>query len=112
MHALMTGATGFIGRRLLARLKRPVVLSRDAARAEEQLQRFGVRAAHWEPQVGPPPAEAFEGIDVVFHLAGDPVAEGRWTAAKKASIRDSRVIGTRNLVAGLRGLVSKPRVLI
>jgi uncharacterized protein (TIGR01777 family) len=112
MKALVTGATGFIGHRLLGKLERPVVLSRDAVRAEKQLQGFGVRAAQWEPQRGPPPVEAFDGVDVVFHLAGDPVAEGRWTAAKKASIRNSRVIGTRNLVAGFRGLVSKPRVLI
>src|SRR5947207_2798925 len=78
MHALVTGATGFIGRRLLARLERPVVLSRDAARAEKQLEALGVRAAPWQPQAGLPSAEAFAGVDVVFHLAGDPVAEGRW----------------------------------
>ncbi len=112
MRTLVTGATGFVGRRLLGRLERPVVLSRDAARAETQLQAFGVRAATWQPQAGLPPAEAFEGVDVVFHLAGDPVAEGRWTKAKKADIRDSRVVGTRNLVAGLRDLSVKPRVLI
>jgi uncharacterized protein (TIGR01777 family) len=112
MQALVTGATGFIGRRLLARLERPVVLSRDAARAEKQFEAFGVRTAPWQPQGGLPPADAFVGVDVVFHLAGDPVAEGRWTAAKRASIRDSRVVGTRNLVAALRALAVKPRVLI
>lgn len=112
MHALVTGATGFIGRSLLARLERPVVLSRDAGRAARELERFGVRAVPWEPQRGPPPVESFENVDVVLHLAGDSVAEGRWTVAKKARIRDSRVVGTRNLVAALRGLAVKPRVLI
>jgi len=112
MPALVTGATGFVGHRLLAKLQQPVVLSRDAAKAEQSLKPFGAKAFAWEPQSGPPPATAFEGIDTVFHLAGDPVAEGRWTAAKKARIKDSRVIGTRNLVAGLRNLPTKPRVLV
>jgi uncharacterized protein (TIGR01777 family) len=40
------------------------------------------------------------------------VAEGRWTEQKKARIRDSRIIGTRNLVAGLRGLATKPKTLV
>src|SRR5688500_13749651 len=101
MRALVTGATGFVGRRLLARLQQPVVLSRNADKAEQALKPLVVKAFSWDPQPGPPPTAAFAGIDAVFHLAGDPVAEGRWTAAKKVRIRDSRVIGTRNLVAGL-----------
>ncbi|HEX6240185.1 MAG TPA: TIGR01777 family oxidoreductase, partial [Polyangiales bacterium] len=50
--------------------------------------------------------------DVVFHLAGDPVAEGRWTHEKKRRIRDSRVLGTRNLVAGFAALRQRPSVLV
>jgi hypothetical protein len=49
---------------------------------------------------------------VVFNLAGEPVAEGRWTAERKRRIRDSRVLGTRNLVAGLAAQESRPRVLV
>jgi uncharacterized protein (TIGR01777 family) len=58
------------------------------------------------------PREALQGIDVVFNLAGEPVAEGRWTQDKKRRIRDSRVIGTSKLVAGLRELDRKPTVLV
>jgi len=61
---------------------------------------------------GPPPREAFDGIDAVFHLAGDPIAQGRWTSGKKRRIRESRVIGTRNLVEGLSKLTVRPRVLV
>src|SRR5207247_2016246 len=66
----------------------------------------------WNPEEGPPPVEAFEGVEAIFHLAGDSVASGRWTAAKKARIRASRVQGTANLVQGIRNLKSRPRVLV
>jgi len=112
MRALVTGATGFVGRRLLGKLQQPVVLSRNVAKAEQALKALAVKAFSWEPQTEPPPAAAFAGVDTVFHLAGDPVAEGRWTSAKKARIKESRVIGTRNLVAGLKNLASRPRVLV
>jgi uncharacterized protein len=111
VKVLVTGATGLVGRELCGQLEQPVVLSRDAAHAEQRLG-LGVRAFGWLPESGPPPAAAFEGIDTVFHLAGEPVAEGRWTAEKKRRIEDSRVIGTRQLVAGLSGLPALPRVLI
>lgn len=112
MRALVTGATGFVGRRLLARLEKPVVLSRDAAKAERALAKFQVKAYSWDPQTEKPPAAAFDGIDAIFHLAGDPIAEGRWTPAKKVRLRESRVAGTRHLVEALAGLTTKPRVLV
>jgi hypothetical protein len=112
MNALVTGATGFIGRHLLKRLERPTVLSRNAARAERELAEFSVRAFDWDPLAAPPPVEAFAGIDTVIHLAGEPVADRRWNAAKKQSIRDSRVLGTRHLVDAIERLDARPRVLV
>jgi uncharacterized protein len=112
MRALVTGATGFIGQHLLARLDRPIVLSRNAARARLSLGRFNVTALDWDPVAGPPPREAFDGVDAVFHLAGDPIAEGRWTSEKKRRIRESRVVGTRNMVEGLAKLTTRPPVLV
>ncbi len=109
MKAAVTGATGFIGKQLCALLDRPNVLTRNPGALPGELA--GSRAFRWDPLAGPPPAEAFDGVDAVFHLAGEPVAEGRWTAKKKAVIRNSRIAGTRNLVAGLAALDSKPKVL-
>ncbi|MEO2042132.1 MAG: TIGR01777 family oxidoreductase, partial [Pirellulales bacterium] len=55
----------------------------------------------WNPIEGPPPPDSFDGVDCVFHLAGESVAEGRWTTSQKAKIRDSRILGTKNLVSGI-----------
>ena len=111
MRALVTGATGFVGKKLLSRLERPVVLSRDAAAASARLG-SEVQVFAWDPQREPPPPEAFADIDVVFHLAGESVAAGRWTAAKKARIRASRIVGTRNLMDTIRRLARQPQVLV
>lgn len=110
MRALITGATGFVGRELIKRVGQPVVLTRDPVRAKASLS--GVETHAWDMMSGPPPLAALEGVEAVFHLAGEPIAEGRWTAAKKQRIRDSRVIGTRNLVEGLRQLRGRPAVLV
>ena len=111
MNAMITGGTGLLGRALLERLPDAVVLSRDVQRASHALGPLG-RPARWDPSAGPPAAETLRDVEVVFNLAGEPVAEGRWTSDKKRRIRDSRVLGTRNLVAGLRALETPPSVLI
>ena len=112
MKALVTGATGFVGPRLLRLLDRPVVLSRNLDHARASIGTLAGRIVQWDPMQGPPPAEAFEGIDVVLHLAGESVAEGRWTAAQKARIRDSRVVGTRHLVQGIAQAAVKPKTFV
>jgi uncharacterized protein len=95
---------------LISWLEEAVVLSRDPERARQKLPTVEVHA--WSPEAGPPPDDALQGADVVFNLAGEPVAEGRWTVDKKRSIRDSRVLSTRNLIAGFAAQESRPRVLV
>ncbi|MDP6447352.1 MAG: TIGR01777 family oxidoreductase [Pirellulaceae bacterium] len=113
MQALVTGATGFVGRRLLAELDAPHVLSRNAESAAELAEQYGGRVFEWRrPAEDPPPGEAFDGVDTVFHLAGDPVASGRWNAEKKERILASRRLGTRNLVAAIGSLEDRPRTFI
>ncbi len=112
MKALVTGATGFVGPRLLRLLDKPVVVSRNPDRARQSIGHLAGRLVRWDPLEGPPPPEAFEGIDVVYHLAGESVAGARWTAAQKARIRDSRVVGTRHLVQGIAQAAVKPATLV
>lgn len=111
MRTLITGATGFVGQQLLKQLDRPVVLTRNVERARATLPADATAFA-WDPLRGPPPTEAFEGVEAVVHLAGDPVAEGRWNDAKRKRIRDSRTIGTRNLVDGIQRALKPPQVLV
>ncbi len=112
MKALVTGATGFVGPRLLRMLDRPVVLTRNPERARAAIGHLVGGLVAWDPAKGPPPASALEGIDTVFHLAGESVAEGRWTVAQKQRIRDSRVLGTRHLVQAIRQAQARPAVLV
>ncbi|MCC7085184.1 MAG: TIGR01777 family oxidoreductase [Pirellulales bacterium] len=113
MRVLMTGATGFIGLHVLKLLDRPAVLSRNATNARQRLAPFNISAIYdWDPLAEPPPVSAFEGIDAVIHLAGDPIANRRWNQEKKRAIRASRVQGTKNLVEGLRQVERRPSVLV
>ena len=111
MNITISGASGFIGRRLLKSLAKAGhslhVLSRHAGTNLPA----GVRISTWDPLKGPPPAESLREADAIIHLAGEPVAQ-RWTAQAKRRIRESRVAGTRNLVEALVTLTQRPEALI
>jgi uncharacterized protein (TIGR01777 family) len=113
MRVAVTGATGLIGTRIVralqARGDEVTVLSRDALRAREALG--DVDAHAWTPVEGPAPAAALSGRDGVIHLAGEPVAQ-RGSDARRRRIHDTRELGTRNLVEGLRAADPRPRVLV
>jgi uncharacterized protein (TIGR01777 family) len=113
MHVTVTGATGLIGRRLVAALQARgddvTVLSRDPNRARAALG--GVEAHAWSPLDEPAPASALSGRDAMVHLAGESIAQ-RWTDESRRRIHDSREVGTRNLVAGLSAADPRPRALV
>ncbi len=108
MKVLVSGSSGLIGGALLARLtgkgldvntlvRRPAVNGRDV---------------RWDPAARSLQGGDLEGFDAVVHLAGESIAEGRWTDAKMRRIRDSRVEGTRFLCEKLASLARKPKVLV
>ncbi len=108
MNILVTGSTGLVGSAVVPFLTtgghRVVRLVRGTARGPDDVE--------WNPQAGTIDAAKLEGLDAVVHLAGENIATGRWSAAKKARIRDSRVNGTRVLSEALAKLSRKPRVLV
>lgn len=112
MKILITGATGLIGKALsevlVAEGHQIVVLTRNPARATGIA---GAVAYAWQPEQERPPVAAFDGVTAVIHLAGENVA-ARWTPEHKRRIRDSRVLGTRNLVQGMRQSPTPPSIFI
>ena len=103
---LVSGVSGPIGTALLPALRNSgwsvVRLVRGGAAGGGQIA--------WDP-ARPISAEDVSGFDAVIHLAGESIV-GRWTAAKKVKIRDSRVAGTLNLASALAGAEDKPKVFI
>jgi len=103
---LVSGVSGPIGAALLPSLRTNgcsvVRLVRGAAVGDEQIS--------WDPAV-PLAPEAVSGFDAVIHLAGEGIF-GRWTAAKKSKIRDSRVVGTFNLASALAQAEEKPNIFV
>jgi uncharacterized protein (TIGR01777 family) len=66
----------------------------------------------WDPAAGTLDATALAGVSAAVHLAGESIAAGRWTEAKKAAIRSSRILGTRLLSESLARLPQRPKVLV
>ncbi|HET9341339.1 MAG TPA: TIGR01777 family oxidoreductase [Candidatus Eremiobacteraceae bacterium] len=115
MRVGVTGASGFIGRAVVAALRArgdvPIVFTRSAENPASKPVEAGAQTRFFD--VGDPNADpsALEGLDAIVHLAGESV-DGRWTEKKKRAIYDSRVKGTHNLVAALEKLEKRPRALI
>jgi hypothetical protein len=108
MKVAITGSSGLIGGALVPFLTtgghEVVRLVRRAPKSKDE--------ARWDPEAGGVDAAAIEGVDAVVHLAGESIAAGRWTEAKKARLRSSRVGPTRLLAETLAALETKPTVLV
>ncbi len=112
MKLIVVGGTGFIGSRLLATLNRGghavTLLTRNAAKAA-RFRESGVAVCAW---VDPDWPKVLEGADAIINLAGEGVADGRWTRARKERILKSRIETTRSLVDALAGVTLRPKVLV
>lgn len=109
MNILVTGPTGLIGSALVQHLN-------GEGHAVTRLLRNrvspGEKGILWDIQSGTLDPQSLEGLDAVVHLAGENIGAGRWTLTRKATIRDSRVKGTRLLSETLARLEQPPKVLV
>lgn len=108
MTILVTGSSGLIGSVLVPFL---TTGGHRVTRLVRSQPRPGEMAVRWDPVAGTLETAGLVGLDAVVHLAGENLA-GRWTAEKKARIRDSRVKGTRLLCESLARLAQPPKVLV
>jgi uncharacterized protein (TIGR01777 family) len=110
MQVAVTGSSGLIGSALVSALRadghRVIRLVRRPPSGEGEIA--------WDPAAGGGGLrpESLAGTDAVIHLAGAGVAGKRWTESYRAKIRDSRVLGTRALVAVLSAMSTPPGVLL
>lgn len=115
MKVLISGASGFVGRRVVAQLLKKnhqvVVLTRNLAKAAIVLG-SECQYVQWLDTQTPPPAEAYEGVDAVINLMGENIGEKKWDEEQKKKIYDSRIIGTRMLIDGMKGLAHRPKAFI
>ena len=113
MRVLVTGATGLIGSdlcdALLARGDEVVGLTRDPDRARSTNPTVTWHA--WRPTTETPPPAALDSIDGVVNLIGEEINQ-RLTDEAKVRIRESRILGTRNLLEGVKASPTEPSVFV
>jgi len=120
MKIVIAGGSGFLGRALSARLADDahdiVVLTRREVAGSGR-----IRYITWRPDGTAPPPEAgqpagwareVETADAIVNLAGEGIADRRWTASRKRALLDSRVHSTRSLVAAIRAASTRPRAFV
>jgi len=110
MKILITGGTGLIGRHLIPRLLElghgVIVVTRSPEKARQQLD---ARVELWK---GLNEHSTLDGIDAVINLAGEPIADKRWTEDQKQRLCNSRWHITQKLVELFAASAQPPRVLI
>jgi uncharacterized protein len=109
MKILVSGSHGLVGKALIKSLTSD---GHDIVRLVRRELSFGASEVEWHPDQGRIDAEHLEGLDVVVHLAGENIAEGRWTGEKKRSIRESRIKGTSVLSDALARLSRPPSLFL
>lgn len=109
MKTLITGGTGFVGQHLANKLSQPIIAGRNTAKIKHIFADSEVRK--WDGSQNTDPS-FLDGVDTVYHLAGESIFHGRWNTEKKNRIRTSRVEGTRHLVDLIAKSKNRPTTLI
>lgn len=108
-RTLVSGANGMVGSALMEHFQKR---SSSACRLLRSPHPGATPFFLWNPSTGEIDRACFEGVNRVVHLAGDNISDGRWTAAKKSQILQSRIQSTQLLCRSLAQLPSPPSVLV
>lgn len=108
MDVAVTGASGFLGRPLVAAL----VAAGHQVRRVVRHEPVDADEVRWDPGAGTIDRDGLAGVDAVVHLAGEGIAAHRWSDEQKRRIHDSRTMGTRLMAETVAGLNPRPRVLL
>lgn len=114
MKIAIAGATGFVGSRLVEQLQaqgdRVTILTRSPKKGSVRFPQAEVvgynplKSGEWQ--------QSISGCDAVVNLAGEPIAEKRWTPAQKKVILESRQLATQKIVEAINQAEVKPQVLV
>jgi uncharacterized protein (TIGR01777 family) len=109
VRVAVSGSGGLIGAEVVSALS---AAGSEVVRLVRRDPAPGEAAVRWDPGKGIADPAGLSGLDAVVHLAGENIAAGRWNAARKAAIRESRVEGTRLLCDALAALPVPPKTLV
>jgi uncharacterized protein (TIGR01777 family) len=113
-RVIISGAAGFIGRALCRAIGNDyevVALSRDATRSAGVIGEYA-KTLEWDARTASVWTRQVEGAYAIINLAGENLAGGRWTQAKKADIMQSRTNSASAIVDAVSGAKNKPAVVI
>ncbi|MCA8998574.1 MAG: TIGR01777 family oxidoreductase [Planctomycetaceae bacterium] len=108
MNIFITGASGLLGSRLTKLFEADghtvtKLTRKSSGKPNERV---------WDARVQSLSPAVLDGCEVLVHLAGENIGDGRWTEKKKEKIRESRVNGTRILAEAIQGMSSPPQAFI
>jgi uncharacterized protein (TIGR01777 family) len=116
MKILVTGATGFVGKPLVKRLRKLghdiVVVTRNIEKAESILKDNEIDFFKWDAPYKDFPLQALEGVDAVINLMGENLAAKRWSDEQKKKLEDSRILGGQKLVEALNQKETKLKAFV
>jgi len=108
LNILVSGSSGLVGSALVVQLSLKGHTVKTLVRREPNHP----SEIRWNPPQSGPTPEQLQGIDAVIHLAGEGIASGRWTEAKKKAILESRMLGTKILADAISRMPVPPKVMI
>lgn len=111
MNILITGASGFLGKKLTFELLKKGHKLTLVSRTQKRFT-CPHTFLQWDISKKPLPFKCLKEIDAIIHLAGEPIAEKKWLKDQKQKIYNSRVQGTKNLVQSIQSHPNNVRIFI